>query len=53
MCFLQRADVTRYRDLIEELKKGVYKGRDEYPRTLSSAYELLIRTSDQLKVTQQ
>ena len=48
ICFIQRADETRYSELLEDLRKGVFRGRDEYPETVSDAYELLIRTSTQL-----
>ena len=47
ICFIQRADETRYSELLEDLRKGVFRGRDEYPETVSEAYELLIRTSTQ------
>ena len=47
MCFLQKAHPGRYRDLIEDLKKAVHRGRDEYPATRSDAYDLLARTSGQ------
>jgi len=42
MCFLLCADETRYGELLEELKKEVYKGKDEYPKTIVDSYELLI-----------
>ena len=29
VCFILRADENRYGDLLEELRKGVYRGRDE------------------------
>jgi len=45
MCFLLRDDESRYRDLLEQSKKGVRKGRDEYPMTIADAYQLLLRTS--------
>jgi hypothetical protein len=48
MCFFIRADERRYGDLHEDLKKGVFRGRDEYPKTISDAYQLLLRTSRQL-----
>ena len=47
MCFLQRADMNRYGELIEDLKKSGHRGRDEYPETIAGAYELLVRTSKQ------
>ena len=45
MCFVLRTDKIRYSNLLEELRKGVYRGRDEYPTTVTNAYELLLRTS--------
>ena len=52
ICFILRADETRYGDLLEELWKGVYRGRDEYPNTVSDAYELLLWTSQQIGYSQ-
>ena len=52
MCFILRADKIRYGDLLEELRKGVYRGRDEYPNTVSDAYELLLWTSQQIGYSQ-
>jgi len=49
MCFLFKADESRYRNLLEELKKIVYKGQDEYPTTIADAYQLLLRTSKLIK----
>ena len=43
--FRLRADESFYGDLLEELKKGVYKEREKYPSTLPDAYKLLMRTS--------
>ena len=48
ICFLLRADENRYAELLDDLKKGVCKGCDKYPTTVSDAYKLLIRTSRQL-----
>ena len=45
MCFVLRSDESRYGYLLEELRKGVYKGEDEYPTTVPDAYKLLTRTS--------
>ena len=52
MCFILRADEICYGDLLEELWKVVYRGRDKYPTTVSDAYELLPRTSQQIGYTQ-
>ena len=43
MCFLLRADEGHYGEILDELKKVVYKGRDEYPKMVSAAYELLLK----------
>jgi hypothetical protein len=42
---LAAADPHRYKDLNEELLNASYVGRDEYPTTPSSAYELLVQRS--------
>ena len=34
MCFVLRLDESRYGDLLDELRKEVYKGRDKYPNTV-------------------
>jgi len=47
MCFLLRSDDTRYGELLDDLRRGVHRGRDEYPKTVTSAYELLLHTSRQ------
>ena len=51
MCFLQRSDPTRYSELLEDLMKSVHRVRDEYPGTVSDAYELLVRTLAQIGFT--
>jgi len=45
MCFLLRSDKNRYEELLEDSKQGVFRGCDEYPRTVPEAYKLLIRSS--------
>ena len=52
MYFISRANKIRYGDLLEELRKGVYRGWDEYPTTVPDAYELLLRTSQQIGYNQ-
>ena len=52
MCFILRAEKIRYSDSLEELQKGVYRGGDEYPTTVSDTYTLLIRTSQQIRYAQ-
>ena len=52
MCFILRTDEFRYSELLEELRKGVYRGRDEYPTTVPNTYELLLRTSQQVGYNQ-
>jgi len=45
MCFTQWADATRYGDILEDLRRGVHRGHDEYPKTVAAAYALLIKAS--------
>ena len=52
VCFILISDESCYGYLVEELRKGVYKGRDEYPTTVPDAYELLMRTSQQIGYVQ-
>ena len=51
-CFVLRAEKSCYVDLLEELRKELYKGRDEYPINVSDAYGLLMRTSQQIGYAQ-
>ena len=52
MYFILRAYEIRYGDLLEELRKGLYRDWDEYPTTVPDAYELLLRTSQQIRYNQ-
>ena len=46
MCvFFMRADERRYCEFHEDLKKGVFRGRNEYLETVSDAYQLLLKKS--------
>ena len=49
MCFLTRADDVRFKNLLKQLKDGSFLGRDEYPTTVTDAYDLLVRTSGAFK----
>jgi hypothetical protein len=40
--FLRNADHTRYEPLREELKNDFSKGRDEYPKSVTPAYQMLL-----------
>jgi len=51
MCFVLHADEIHHGELQEELKCGVFKGKDEYPSTVSNAYELFLHTSHQIGVS--
>ena len=42
---LKNGDSKRYKDLKEDLKMGTYLSRDEYPTTIASMYELMVKTS--------
>ena len=43
-----RSDKICFGELLEDLKKGSHKGRDEFLDTVTYAYEILIRTSRQI-----
>ena len=45
VCFILRADENRYKSLSKVLKSAAYRGRDEYPITLTSASDLSVRES--------
>ena len=45
--FFLREDESRYGQLFEDLIKADFVGRDEYPKTINGAYEVLLRTSRQ------
>jgi len=42
ICFLVRLDENRYRNLLISLRKSVFLGRDEYPKTLASTYDFFL-----------
>ena len=46
--FIHVSDENWYGELLEDLKKGIYKGRDEYQKTLTGAYAILVCTSHQI-----
>ena len=52
ICVNLRTDEIRYCDILEEIKKGVYIGRDKHPTTVPNAYELLLQTSQQIGYNQ-
>ena len=37
--------------MLENLKNSAYRGRDEYPETLTSAYEILVRESGEFNTS--
>jgi hypothetical protein len=45
MLFLKRSDDSRYDDLKKRLEESAILGRDEYPKTVSEMYDLLVRTN--------
>ena len=45
VCFLLRSDETRYKTLLDYLKRSSNLGRDEYHVTLTEAFDLLVRES--------
>lgn len=46
MCLIQRADDNRFGGLIKRLKASMDVGRNEYPTTVADAYDLLLRTAN-------
>eukprot|EP00957_Ditylum_brightwellii_P149142 11357723-Ditylum_brightwellii.AAC.1 len=45
MLLLKRLDPVCYNDLVEELCRSVTVGRDEYPETTPTMYDLIMRRS--------
>ena len=45
ICFILRSDELRHKRLLEDLKRSANLGRDEYPETLTDAFDLLVRES--------
>jgi hypothetical protein len=51
MLLLKRSDDARYYELKKRLEEGALLGRNEYPKTLSAMYDLLVRNSGLLSNT--
>ena len=49
MIFIKRSDSKRYGDLKKRLEEANAVKRDEYPKTLADAYDLLVRTQGQIR----
>ena len=49
MIMIKRADGKRFNDLKRRLREASDVGRDEYPTTVAGAYDLLVRTQDQIR----
>ena len=45
ICFILRSDPERYKVLLNDLRRSANLGRDEYPETLTEAFDLLVRES--------
>ena len=45
MCYILRSNEGRYKKLLDDLKSLENCGRDEYPETLTNAFNLLVRES--------
>jgi hypothetical protein len=41
-CFLHQSDPQKYGELVQQLKNRYAMGKDEYPRTMEEAYNLLM-----------
>ena len=46
------SDDSRFGDLSESLNAGMIRGRDEYPETMAGMYQLMIKHTTPLQVTQ-
>ena len=44
MALIMRSDTARYGHLQQSLEEGTHRGRDEYPTTVTAAYDLLQHT---------
>ena len=51
MMLMLRSDSLRYHELKKDLHQSVYRGRDEFPTTVTSSYDLLQHTASQNKDT--
>ena len=49
MIFIKRSDSKRFGDLKKRLEEANAVKRDEYPKTLADAYDLLVRTQGQIR----
>ena len=52
VCYILRSDTDRYGKLLDDLKSSANRGRDEYPVTLTDAFDLLVRESGELDTVQ-
>ena len=52
ICYILRSDADRYSKLLEDLRSSANRGRDEYPVTLSDAFDLLVRESGEYDTVQ-
>ena len=43
VCFILRSDETKYNSFLDSLRSSANRGRDEYPKTLTSPFGLLVR----------
>ena len=49
MIMLKRSDDSRYKNLMSDLKSGAHLGRDEYPKSVAAAHDLMNRSSGQME----
>ena len=42
-CFILRSDENSFKILLENLKRSTNMGRDKYPKTLTEAFNLIVR----------
>ena len=50
--FILRSNPERYKVLLQDLKRSANLGRDEYPKTLTEAFDLLVRESGKYDTVQ-
>ena len=51
ICFILRSDPERHKVLLQDLKRSANLGCDEHPKTLTEAFDLLVRESGECDAT--
>ena len=50
ICFILRSDPERYKALLQDLKRSANLRRDEYSKTLTEAFDILVRESGEYDI---